>query len=156
MAFVARFIVPLRPIHTPRILLPEHAPGSFCTCQYTRRSVFKFAQFAPGACSQIFNRLNIVGHFAGWKFCSRGWIIPMNLLVHTGSFAPGERAPGSCSGSKIPLVYWPLMLSVHFRKCYLFPQSRHRSYTRRFSKDGICSLNVVVNVCIWKKSCSTF
>ena len=31
-----------------------------------------FAQFAPGACSQIFNLLNIVEHFAGWKFCSRG------------------------------------------------------------------------------------
>ena len=30
------------------------------------------AQFAPGACSQIFNRLNIVEHFAFWKFCSRG------------------------------------------------------------------------------------
>ena len=29
----------------------EHAPGSFCTCQYTRGSVFKFAQFAPGTCS---------------------------------------------------------------------------------------------------------
>ena len=42
----------------------------------------------------------------------------------------------------------PLMLSVHCRKYYLFPQSRHRSYTRHFAKDGICSLNVVVNVCI--------
>ena len=37
-------------------------------CQYTRGSVLKFAQFAPGACSQIFNRLNIVEHFAGWKY----------------------------------------------------------------------------------------
>ena len=31
------------------------------------------AQFALGACSQIFNRLNIVEHFAGWEFCSGGW-----------------------------------------------------------------------------------
>ena len=58
--------------YTQGVLLPEHAPGSFCTCQYTRGSVFKFAQFASGACSQIFNQLNIVEHFAGWKFCSRG------------------------------------------------------------------------------------
>ena len=45
-------------------------------------SVFKFAQFALGACSQIFNQLNIVEHFAGWKFCSRRWSIPMKSLVH--------------------------------------------------------------------------
>ena len=63
----------LRPIHT-RGFAPGacSAPGSFCTFQYTRGSVFKFAQFAPGVCFQIFNRLNIVEHFAGWKFCSRG------------------------------------------------------------------------------------
>ena len=62
----------LRSIHT-RCFAPGacSAPGSFCMCQYTRGSVFKFAQFAPGACSQIFNLLNIVEHFAGWKFCSR-------------------------------------------------------------------------------------
>ena len=58
--------------YTRGVLLPEHAPGSFCMCQYTRGSVFKFAQFASGACFQIFNRLNIVEHFVGWKFCSRG------------------------------------------------------------------------------------
>ena len=69
--------------YTRGVLLLEHAPGSFCTCQYTQGSVFKFAQFAPGACSQIFNRLNIVEHFAGWKFCSRRWSIPMKSLVHT-------------------------------------------------------------------------
>ena len=54
----------------------KFAPGAcsrlLLRCQYTRGSVFKFAQFAPGAFSQIFNRLNIVEHFAGWKFCSRG------------------------------------------------------------------------------------
>ena len=46
----------------------EHAPGSFCT----RGSVFKFAQFAPEACSITFNLLSIVEHFAWWEFCSRG------------------------------------------------------------------------------------
>ena len=39
---------------------------------FSNVSTHEFAQFAPGACSQIFNRLNIVEHFAGWKFCSRG------------------------------------------------------------------------------------
>ena len=52
----------LRLIYT-RLLLPEHTPGSFCTCHYTRGSVFKLAKFAPGAYSQIW--LNIVEHFAG-------------------------------------------------------------------------------------------
>ena len=87
--------------YTRGILLPEHTPGSFCTCQYTRGSVFKFAQFAPGACSQIFNRLNIVEHFAGWKFCSRGWSIPMKSLVHTEELCsqsvPLQHAPGAKS-----------------------------------------------------------
>ena len=85
-----------RPIHTRGF-----DPGSFCTCQYTRGSVFKFAQFAPGARSQIFNPLNIVEHFAGWKFCSRGWSIPMKSLVHTEELCsqsvPLEHAPGAKS-----------------------------------------------------------
>ena len=63
--------------------LPYHQSTGNKKSQYTRGSVFKFAQYAPGACSQIFNRLNIVEHFAGWKFCSREWSIPMKLLVHT-------------------------------------------------------------------------
>ena len=82
-------------------LLLSLPPGPFCTCQYTRGIVFKFAQFAPGACSQIFNLLNIVEHFAGWKFCSRGWSIPMKSLVHTEELCsrslPQERAPGAKS-----------------------------------------------------------
>ena len=92
----------LRPIHT-RGFAPGacSAPGSFCTFQYTRGSVFKFAQFAPGVCSQIFNRLNIVEHFAGWKFCSRGWSIPMKSLVHTEELCsrsvPLEHTPGTKS-----------------------------------------------------------
>ena len=40
--------------------------------RFARVSTHEGALFAPGACSQIFNRLNIVEHFAGWKFCSRG------------------------------------------------------------------------------------
>ena len=46
-------------------------------------STHEGALFAPGACSQVFKRLNIVEHFAGWKFCSQGWSIPMKSLVHT-------------------------------------------------------------------------
>ena len=42
-----------------------------------------FSSFAPGSCSQIFNRFNVAEHFAGWKFCSREWITPMKSLVHT-------------------------------------------------------------------------
>ena len=82
--------------YTRGVLLTEHAPGLFCTCQYTRGSVFKFAQFALGACSQIFNLLNIVEHF-----CSRGWSIPMKSLVHTEELCSRsmrlEHAPGAKS-----------------------------------------------------------
>ena len=82
-------------------LLLSFPPSSFCTCQYTRGIVFKFAQFAPGACSQICNLLNIVEHFAGWKFCSRGWSIPMKSLVHKEELCfrsvPLEHAPGAKS-----------------------------------------------------------
>ena len=60
-----------------------------------------FAQFAPVACSQIFNLLNIVEHFAGWKFCSRGWSTPRKSLVHTEELCsrsvPLEHAPGAKS-----------------------------------------------------------
>ena len=80
------FFAPCR--YTWGALLRQHPPVSLCTCQYTRGSVSKFTQFAPGACSQIFNRLNIVEHFAGWKFCSRGRSIPMKSLVHTKELCP--------------------------------------------------------------------
>ena len=50
---------------------------------FARVSTHEGALFAPGACSQIFNQLNIVEDFAGWKFCSRGSSIPMKSLVHT-------------------------------------------------------------------------
>ena len=67
-------------------------------------SVFKFAKFAPGACSQIFNCLNIVEHFAGWKFCSRlapeDVVYPSNRWFTRRSFAPGACpwSPGACRG----------------------------------------------------------
>ena len=87
--------------YTRGVLLTEHAPGSFCTCQHTRGSVFNFAQFAPGACSQIFNLLNIVEHFAEWKFCSRGRSIPLKSLIHKEELCslsvPLEHAPGTKS-----------------------------------------------------------
>ena len=37
--------------------------------------------------TEIFNRINIVEHFAGWKFCSRRWSIPMKSLAG----APDEK-----------------------------------------------------------------
>ena len=59
---------------------------------------FKFAQFAPGACSQIFNGLNIVEHFVG----------ELHEIVGThGRALLPERAPGSCFRDKIPRVYRP-------------------------------------------------
>ena len=96
--------------------------------RYTRGSVFKFAQFSPGACSQIFYRLNIVEHFVGWKFCSRGWTIPMKSLIHTEELCswsvPLEHAPGAkflvciglkstSSGSQISII------CVHLCRCII-------------------------------------
>ena len=75
---------PLRPIHTRGF-----APGA-CSSLILHVSVHTRERFqvrsisvAPGACFQIFNRLNIEEHFAGWKFCSRGCSIPMKSSVHT-------------------------------------------------------------------------
>ena len=66
---------------------------------FARVSTHEGALFAPGACSQVFNRLNIVEYFAEWKFCSRGWSIPMKSLVHTEELCsrsvPLEHAPGA-------------------------------------------------------------
>ena len=67
-----------------------------------------FAQFSLGACSRIINRFNIMGHFVGWKFCSRGWIIPMkSLILMKGLCRLQERAPGACSGSEARRVCRP-------------------------------------------------
>ena len=74
---------------------------SMLQSHFARVSTHEGALFAPGACSQIFNRLNIVEHFAGWKFCSRGSSIPMKSLVHTRELCsrsvPLEHAPGAKS-----------------------------------------------------------
>ena len=71
---------------------------------FARVSTHEGALFAPGACSQVFNRLNIVEHFAGWKFCSRGWSIPMKSLVHTEELCsrsvPLEQNPSCVSALK--------------------------------------------------------
>ena len=74
------------------------------------------ALFALGGCSQVFNRLNIVEQFAGRKFCSRGWSIPMKSLVQTEELCfrsvPLEHAPGAkplvCIGLKV-FFDWPLL-----------------------------------------------
>ena len=71
-----------RPMHTKGF-----APGA-CSRLILHVSVhtrerFQVRSICPGACSQVFNWLNIVEHFAGWKFCSRGWSIPMKSLVQT-------------------------------------------------------------------------
>ena len=74
----------LRPIHRRGF-----APGSFCMCQYTRGSVFKFAQFAQGACSQIFNLLNIVEHILRGGNSHEDEVYPWNRWYTRGSFALG-------------------------------------------------------------------
>ena len=78
------------PLHLTPTLLSNKANTheGFCSRSmlqdhFARVSTHEGALFAPGACSQVFNRLNIVEHFAGWKFCSRGWSIPMKSLAHT-------------------------------------------------------------------------
>ena len=58
--FLPKFIRALRPIHTRGF-----APGACSGIIFARVSTHEGAFFAPGACSQAFNRLNIVEHFAG-------------------------------------------------------------------------------------------
>ena len=90
----------LRPIHT-RGFAPGACPRLILHVSVHTRERFHLAQFAPGACSQIFNRLNIVEHFTGWKFCSRGWSVPMKSLVQTEELCsrtlPLQHAPGAQS-----------------------------------------------------------
>ena len=86
--------------YTRGVLLLEHAPGSFCMYQYTRGGVFNFAQFAPGACSQIYR-----GAFCGVEILLPRMKYTHEIVgTHGGALLP-ERAPGACSGSKIPRVY---------------------------------------------------
>ena len=92
----------------------EFCSRSMLQDHFARVSTHEGALFAPGACSQIFNRLNFVEHFAGWKFCSRGWSIPMKSLVHTEELCswsvPLELAPGAkplvCIGLKEEVLTW--------------------------------------------------
>ena len=49
----------------PLMLFEENNAGVCSILWYARGCVFKFVQFAPGSCSQTFNRFNVVKHFAG-------------------------------------------------------------------------------------------
>ena len=115
------------PVLHPKLLFPSRrlkvdTHEGFCSRSmvqddFARVSTHGGALFAPGACnfcSQVFNRLNIVEYFAGWKFCSRGWSIPMKSLVHTEELCswsvPLELAPGAkplvCIGLKEEVLTW--------------------------------------------------
>ena len=101
----------LRPIHRRGF-----APGSFCMCQYTRGSVFKFAQFAQGACSQIFNLLNIVEHILRGGNSHEDEVYPWNRWYTRRSFALGacpwsmlrEENPSCVSAFKTRRVRAPI------------------------------------------------
>ena len=71
----------LRPIHTRGFASGASSSLTLHVSVHTRGR-FQVCSICPGNSSQIFNRLNIVEHFVGWKFCSRGWSIPMKSLVH--------------------------------------------------------------------------
>ena len=112
------------PVLHPKLLFPSRrlkadTHEGFCfrsmlQDHFARVSTHEEALFSPGACSQVFNRLNIVEYFAGWKFCSRGWSIPMKSLVHTEELCsrsvPLEHAPGAkplvCIGLKEEVRTW--------------------------------------------------
>ena len=79
----------------------EHKVRACSIFWYTRGSVFKFVQFAPGSFFQIFNRFNAVEHFAGWKFCSH------EIVGTHGGALLQKRGPGPKPRSKTPRVYQP-------------------------------------------------
>ena len=54
-------------------------------------------------CAGLLERVNIVEHFAGWKFCSRGCSIHMKSLVHTEELCSRIVPLEYASGAK-PLV----------------------------------------------------
>ena len=59
--------------------------------RYTREVLLpKFAQFAPGACSQILNRLNIVSILRGGNSAPEDEVYPWNRWYTRRSFAPGK------------------------------------------------------------------
>ena len=62
--------------YTRGVLLPEHSPGSFCTCQYTRGAFSSSLNLPRELCSQIFNRLNIV------EFCGVEILLPRMKYTH--------------------------------------------------------------------------
>ena len=112
------------PVLHPKLLFPSRrlkadTHEGFCSRSmlqdhFARVSSHEEALFSPGACSQVFNRLNIVEYFAGWKFCSRGWSMPMKSLVDTEELCsrsvPLEHAPGAkplvCIGLKEEVRTW--------------------------------------------------
>ena len=75
--------------YTRGVLLPEHDPGSFCTCQCTRGNVKYRGVFCR--VEILHPRIKYIRGIVG---------------THGGTLLP-ERAPGACSGSKIPRVYRP-------------------------------------------------
>ena len=59
--------------------------------RYTREVLLpKFAQFAPGPCSQILNRLNIVSILRGGNSAPEDEVYPWNRWYTRRSFAPGK------------------------------------------------------------------
>ena len=59
--------------------------------RYTRGVLLpKFAQYAPGACSQILNRLNIVSILRGGNSAPEDEVYPWNRWYTRRSFAPGK------------------------------------------------------------------
>ena len=88
---------------------------------FARVSTHEGALFAPGVCSQVFSRLNIVEHFVGWKFCSRGWSMPMKSLVHTEELCSRSVPVPSCLPAFTlwqHLLHQKLSLSVYSKSTY--------------------------------------
>ena len=61
-------------VHYSLSVLKADTHEGFCSRSmlqnhFARVGTHEGALFAPGACSKVFNQLNIVEHFAGWKFC---------------------------------------------------------------------------------------
>ena len=97
---IVRNVTALRPIHT-RGFAPGECSRLILHVSVHTRERFQVRSICPGAYSQMFNLLNIVEHFAGWKFCSRGSSIPMKSLVHKEELCsrsvPLDHAPGAKS-----------------------------------------------------------
>ena len=67
------------------------------------RERFQARSICPGSLLPNIERVNIVEHFAGWKFCSRGYSIHMKSLVHTEELCSRIVPLEYASGAK-PLV----------------------------------------------------